>query len=101
MLPSERLIRDVVKDCASFGGGGLCLCFDHCNEHDPDVVFDKNAIFSALCSKCRFFMKPVYIQVLIKTLEARIKQIYGLKVEALFFILMCCTFRKYSEAMKF
>ncbi len=24
-------------------------------EYDPDVVFDKNVIFSAFCSKCFFF----------------------------------------------
>ncbi len=25
----------------------LHICFDHCTEYDSDVVFDKNAIFSA------------------------------------------------------
>ncbi len=44
----------------------LRLCFDNITEYDPDVVFDKNAIFSAFCSKCCFLMKPTYIQVLIK-----------------------------------
>ncbi len=47
----------------------LHLCFDNITEYDPDVVFDKNLIFLS------FFMKPTFIQVLIKTmLEARIKQ---------------------------
>ncbi len=27
----------------------LQLCFDHRTEYDPDVVFNKNVIFSALC----------------------------------------------------
>ncbi len=48
----------------------LHLCFDYCTEYDPDVVFDKNEIFSAFCSKCCFFlMKPTYIQVLIKKIK--------------------------------
>ncbi len=34
--------------------------------NNPDVVFDKDMIFSAFCSKCCFFMKITYIQVLIK-----------------------------------
>ncbi len=33
------------------------LCFDHITEYDPDLVFDKHAIFSK---------KSPYIQVLIK-----------------------------------
>ncbi len=60
MLQSEMLIQEVLKDCASFGGADgsrqLHLCFDHRTEYDPDVVFDKSAIFSAFCSKCSFFL---------------------------------------------
>ncbi len=41
----------------------LHLWFDHSTEYDPEEVFDKN---SAFCSKFSFFMKPTYIQVLIK-----------------------------------
>ncbi len=70
MLPSEMLIQEVVKDCASFGCANgshlLHLCFDHRTEYDADVVFDKNVIFSAFCSKCCFFVKLSYIQALIK-----------------------------------
>ncbi len=44
----------------------LHLCFDNITEYDPDVVLDKKAIFSAFCWKCCFFMKPTYIQALIK-----------------------------------
>ncbi len=58
-LRSEMSIQEVVKDCASFGSADgsdlLHLCFDHCTEYDPDVVFDKNAFFLAFCSKCCFF----------------------------------------------
>ncbi len=37
MLPSLMSIQEVVKDCASFGGGSdlLHLCFVHRTEHDP------------------------------------------------------------------
>ncbi len=58
MLQSEMSIQEVVKDCAGFGSTDgshlLHLCFD-LTEYDPDVVFYKNAIFSAFCSKCCFF----------------------------------------------
>ncbi len=68
MLRSEMSIQEVVKDCASFGSADgshlLHLCFNNISKYDPDVVFDKNAIFSAFCLK--FFMNPTYIQVLIK-----------------------------------
>ncbi len=43
MLQSEMSIQEVVKDCTSFraadGSNLLHLCFDHCTEYDPDVVF--------------------------------------------------------------
>ncbi len=74
MLPSEKSIQEVVKDCVSFGSADkshlLHLCFENITEYGPDVLLDKNAIFSAFS----FFMKPAYIQVLIKKtmLEARI-----------------------------
>ncbi len=45
MLPSEMLIQEVVKDCASFGSANgshlLHLCFDHRTEYDADVVLIK------------------------------------------------------------
>ncbi len=63
------------------------LCFDNITEYDPDVVFDKNVIFTAFCSKCCFFMKPTYVQVLIN------RFFFCLKVEGLIFILMYCMFR--------
>ncbi len=67
MLQSEMSIQKVVKACARFGSTDgshlLHLCFD-ITEYDPDVLFNKNAIFSAFCSM--LFMKPTYIQVLIK-----------------------------------
>ncbi len=70
----------MVKACASFGSTDgshlLHLCFDNITEYDPDVVSDKNAIFSAFSSIFfYFFMKPTFIQVLIKKtmLEAKIK----------------------------
>ncbi len=69
MLQSEMWIQKVVKDCASFGSTDDHLCFDNITEYDPDVVFDKNAIFSAFCSKCCgffYFYKTTNIQVLIK-----------------------------------
>ncbi len=76
MLPSEKSIQEVVKDCVSFGSADeshlLHLCFENITEYGPDVLLDKNAIFSDFS----FFMKPAYIQVqvLIKKtmLEARI-----------------------------
>ncbi len=47
--------------------------FDHHSESDPDVVFYKNTIFSAYCSKCCFFHELTHIQVLIKKMyEAKI-----------------------------
>ncbi len=59
MLQSEMWIQEEVKACASFGSADgnhlLHLCFDNITEYDPDVVFDKNAIFSAFCLKCCFF----------------------------------------------
>ncbi len=65
------LIQKVVKACASFGSAYrshlLHLCFDNITEYDPDVVFDKNAIFlSFMLKMLLFFMKPTYIQALIK-----------------------------------
>ncbi len=66
MLPSEKSIQEVVKDCVSFGSADeshlLHLCFKNITEYGPDVLLDKNAIFSDFI----FFMKPAYIQVLIK-----------------------------------
>ncbi len=97
MLQSEMLIQKVVKACASFRGADgrhlLHLCCDNITEYDPDVVFDKNAIFSAFCSKCCFFYET-YLHSNVdkkRKLEVRIKQI--LKVEGLFFILMYCMIR--------
>ncbi len=53
MLPNEMLIQVVLKDCARCWGAErsdlLHLCFDNFTEYDPDVVFDKNMIFSAFC----------------------------------------------------
>ncbi len=51
--------QEVVKARASFGSTDgshlLHLYFDNITEYDPDVVFDKNAIFSAFSSKWFFF----------------------------------------------
>ncbi len=70
MLQSEMSIQKVVKACASFGSTDgshlLHICFDNIPEYDPDVVFDKNVIFSAFCQNVAFLMKLTYIQVLIK-----------------------------------
>lgn len=61
-------VLEVVKDCASFGGADGSdlhhLCLDDHTEYDTYVfvVFLKNAISSAFCSKCCFFMKLDYIQ---------------------------------------
>ncbi len=58
----------MVKACASFGSADgihlLHLCFNNITKYD--VVFDKNVIFSAFAQNVAFFMKPTYIQVLIK-----------------------------------
>ncbi len=71
MLQSEMSIQEVVKACASFrsadGSNLLHLCFDNSTEYDPDVVFDKNVISQLFAQNVAFFMKPTYIQVLIKT----------------------------------
>ncbi len=45
MLASEMWIQKELMEAI--------YCFDNITEYDPDVVFDKNAIFSAFC-----FMKP-------------------------------------------
>ncbi len=80
MLQSEMSIQKAVKASASFGSTDgshqLHLCFDNIRptEYDPDVVFDKNSIFSAFCSKCCFLMKPTYIQVLIKNKLLNLKE---------------------------
>uniref|UniRef100_A0A8C1ZKX6 Agenet-like domain-containing protein n=1 Tax=Cyprinus carpio TaxID=7962 RepID=A0A8C1ZKX6_CYPCA len=70
ILQSKMMIQEVVYVCASFegvdGSDLLDLCFDNHTEYYPDVVFDRNVIFSAFCSKLYIFMKPNYIQVLIK-----------------------------------
>ncbi len=75
MLPSEKSIQEVVKDCVSFGSADkshlLHLCFENITEYGPDVLLDKNAIFSAFS----FLMKPAYIQVLIKKKQC-LKQEY-------------------------
>ncbi len=47
MLLSEMSVQEVVMDCAS---NLLHFSVDHRSEYDPDVVFDKNTIFSAFCS---------------------------------------------------
>ncbi len=39
MLPSEMLIQELFKDCASFGHL-LHPCFDYITEYGPDVAFD-------------------------------------------------------------
>ncbi len=43
--------------------GSLRLCFDNITEYDPDVVFDK---CDFVAQNIADFMKPTYIQVLIK-----------------------------------
>ncbi len=57
-------------DCTRFGGADgsdlLHLWFDYGTEYDPEVVFVKYTILAAFCSKCCFFMKRTYTQVLIK-----------------------------------
>ncbi len=60
------------------GSNLLHIGFDNITEYDPDVLFDKKYDF---CSKCCFFMKSTYIQVLIKKtmLKARIKLIFDWK----------------------
>ncbi len=44
------------------------LCFDNDSESDPDVVFDKNIIFSAFCLMSFFFLGggAFFFQMLIK-----------------------------------
>ncbi len=75
-------IQKVVKACASFwstdGSHLLHICFENITEYYPDAVFDKKMKFSQLFAQdVAFFMKPAYIQVLIKTMpEAKIKQIF-------------------------
>ncbi len=57
------MILRPLKTCGSLDTDGshlLHLCFDNITEYDPDVVLDKNAIFSAFCLKfCFFLMKPI------------------------------------------
>ncbi len=98
MLPSEMSIQEVVKDCVSFGGADeinlLHLCFDLCTECDPNVVFDKNAIFTALCSKCFSFLRDLNVDKN-RMLEAKIKLI--LFISSLFYILKYCMFRYFKK----
>ncbi len=57
----------------------LHICFDHCTEYDSDLVFDKNAIFSAFCSKCFFFFNETYLHSSVdkkRMPEARIKLMF-------------------------
>ncbi len=53
--------QEEVYDCAGFGGVDgsnlLHLCFDHHSESNPEVVFYKNTIFLAFCSKKMCFLK--------------------------------------------
>ncbi len=56
MLPSEIVGQKVLKACEATDGSHLLhLYFDNITEYDPDVVFDKNGIVSAFCSKCSIF----------------------------------------------
>ncbi len=73
----------------------LHLCFDNITEYYPDVVFDKNAIFSAFCSKCCFFNETyLHSSVDKKTmLGARIKLIVLFESRGSDFILMYCMIR--------
>ncbi len=41
--------------CKLDGSDRLWSCFDYNSKSDPGDIFDKNVIFSAFCSKCRFF----------------------------------------------
>ena len=45
------MIQEVVYVCASFGGVDGSVCFDNRTEYYPDVVFDKNVIFSPFYSE--------------------------------------------------
>ncbi len=54
MLQSEMWIQKVVKFWDTDGSHILRLFFNNI-EYDPDVLFDKIAIFSAFCSKFSFF----------------------------------------------
>lgn len=61
-----------IQDHASFGcvdgSHPFHLCLDYQSEPDPDVVFYKNTIFTAFCSKWEFhafLMKLTHIRVLI------------------------------------
>ncbi len=47
------------------GSNLLHICFDNITEYDPDVVFDKNAIFLCFLLKMLLFFNETYIQVLI------------------------------------
>ncbi len=49
-----------VKLWGADGTDLLHICFDHRNEYDTYIVFDKKGIFSAFCSKCVFKKKKNY-----------------------------------------
>ncbi len=52
MLQSEMSIQKVVKACEAVNL--LHLCFENITEYDPDVVFNKNVIFSAFAQNVAF-----------------------------------------------
>ncbi len=56
MLPNEMSTASGLGlwSFGVFGSDRLHLCFDRSSESDPDVVFNKNTIFSVFCSKCLF-----------------------------------------------
>ncbi len=47
-------VKGLCKLWDTDGSHLLHLCFDNITEYDPDVVFDKNAIFSAFCQNVAF-----------------------------------------------
>ncbi len=93
MLQSEMWIQKVLKACEALRYWWkhlLRLCFDNITEYDSDVVFDKNAIFLAFCSKCCFFSETMKKKTM---LEARIKLIVLFESKGSDFILMYCMIR--------
>ncbi len=90
MLPSEMCIQEVVKDCASFRGDDgshlLHLCFDNSTEYDPGVVFDKNEIFSAFCSKCCWWKRMLEARIKLISLFSKFKKLYWLTAALLCFL---------------
>ncbi len=64
MLQSKMSI--MCKLWETDGSHLLYLCFDNITEYDPDVVFDKNAVFSPQTRGSDLYFNVMHVQIFIQ-----------------------------------